>query len=161
MSYTKRQFIEAAFQEIGLASYVYDLQPEQLELAMRRMDAMLANWNAKNIKIGYPIPSSPENSDLDSETDVPDSANMAIILNLAVQLAPGYGKVVSQDTKMMAKDAYRSLIIASVRPREMALPSTLPAGAGHKPHIYNRPFITESDDSIVTGPTNEAEFLNE
>ena len=30
MGYSKRQFIEAALAEIGLASYAFDLQPEQL-----------------------------------------------------------------------------------------------------------------------------------
>ena len=33
MSWTKRQYIVDAFEEIGLASYVYDLQPEQLQSA--------------------------------------------------------------------------------------------------------------------------------
>jgi hypothetical protein len=54
MGYTKRQFISAAFEEIGLASYVFDLQPEQLQSALRRLDAMMADWNAKGIRLGYP-----------------------------------------------------------------------------------------------------------
>jgi hypothetical protein len=44
MGYKKRQFISAAFEEIGLASYVFDLQPEQLESALRRLDAMIADF---------------------------------------------------------------------------------------------------------------------
>ena len=75
MGYTKRQFISAAFEEIGLASYVFDLQPEQLESALRRLDAMMADWNAKGIRLGYPLPSSPQDSSLDEETLVPDSAS--------------------------------------------------------------------------------------
>ena len=35
MGYSKRQFVAAAFEEIGLASYVFDLQPEQLQSALR------------------------------------------------------------------------------------------------------------------------------
>jgi hypothetical protein len=30
VSYTKRQFVEEAFAEIGLASYVFDLTPQQI-----------------------------------------------------------------------------------------------------------------------------------
>ena len=56
MGYKKRQFISAAFEEIGLASYVFDLQPEQLQSALRRLDAMMADWNAKGIRLGYPAP---------------------------------------------------------------------------------------------------------
>ena len=31
MGWTKRQFIEQAFDEIGLASYAFDLGPEQMQ----------------------------------------------------------------------------------------------------------------------------------
>ena len=40
MGWTKRQFVTQAFEEIGLASYVFDLTPEQLQSALRRLDAM-------------------------------------------------------------------------------------------------------------------------
>ena len=65
MGYSKRQFVAAAFEEIGLASYVFDLQTEQLQSAMRRIDAMMADWNGKGIRLGYPLPGSPQDSDLD------------------------------------------------------------------------------------------------
>jgi hypothetical protein len=67
VSYTKRQFITAAFEEIGLASYVFDLQPQDLQTALRRLDAMMAEWNGKGLRLAYPIPLSPEDSDLDTE----------------------------------------------------------------------------------------------
>jgi len=101
MGYTKRQFISAAFEEIGLASYVFDLQPEQLESALRRLDAMMADWNAKGIRLGYPLPSSPQDSTLDEETLVPDSAYEAIICSLGIRLAPSFGKQVMIETKLL------------------------------------------------------------
>jgi len=64
MSWTKRQFITQAFEEIGLAAYVFDLTAEQLDSALRRMDSMVAGWNANGVRIGYPLPGSPEDSDL-------------------------------------------------------------------------------------------------
>jgi len=66
MGYSKRQFVEAAFEEVGLAAYVFDLQPQQLESALRRLDAMMAEWNAKGIRLGYPLPGSPQNSDINA-----------------------------------------------------------------------------------------------
>ena len=71
MGYTKRQFVTSAFEEIGLADYVFDLQPEQLEAALRRLDSMMAEWNAMGIRLGYSMPSSPQDSDLDEQTNVP------------------------------------------------------------------------------------------
>jgi hypothetical protein len=63
MSYTKRQFVDAAFEEIGLASYVFDLTTEELlPRLVRRLDAMMAQWNAKGIRLGYPLPTSAADS---------------------------------------------------------------------------------------------------
>jgi hypothetical protein len=156
MSWTKRQLIESAFEEIGLAAYVYDLLPSQLESAMRRLDAMMASWNAAGIRLGYPIPSSPENSDLDSESGVPDSANQAIILNLAIQLAPGFGKTVSPDTKMGAKQAYSKMMSLAAKPIERQFPDTLPLGAGNR--NSERTFHQTPVDTLDAGNDSELEF---
>ena len=85
MGYSKRQFVEAAFEEIGLASYVFDITPSELQAAVRRLDSMIAQWYAKAIQIDYPLADSPQNVDLDTETNVPLTANEAIITNLAMR----------------------------------------------------------------------------
>ncbi len=136
MSWTKRQFVNQAYEEIGFASYQYDLQPEQLQSAMRKMDSMVATWYAKGIQLGYPIPSSPENSDLDEETTVPDSANEAIYLNLAIRLAPSIGKMVMPETKLAAKAAYDAIAANAAVPNEQQI-TGLPRGAGSKYWIDN------------------------
>lgn len=160
MSWSKRQFIEAAFSEIGLAAYVYDLQSEQLEGAMRRLDVMMASWNAKGVRLGYPMPSSPEDSNLDSESGVPDAANEAIILGLAIRLAPGFGKTVSQDTKMAFKDAYNGLQALHAKPVERQLPRQMPLGAGNKNWRGddNNEFIDPPTDPLTVGSDSELEF---
>lgn len=159
MSWTKQQFVEEAFAEIGLASYVYDLEPEQMQRALRRMDTMLAMWNAKGIRIGYPIPSSPENSSLDDETNVPDRANQAIILNLAIQLGPGFGKVISQETKISAKNAYDILLSSAAQPLPKQMSSTTPRGAGNKSWGTNRDnFFPRPVDPLAAGDDSIIEF---
>jgi hypothetical protein len=71
MSYTKRQYVIAAFEEIGLASYVFDLTNNELLSACKRLDAMMAQWNAKGIRLSYPLPSNPDSTSLDADTEVP------------------------------------------------------------------------------------------
>jgi hypothetical protein len=155
MSYTKRQYVIAAFEEIGLASYVFDLTNNELVSACTRLDAMMAQWNAKGIRLGYPIPSSPGAgiAQLDESTDVPDAANEAIILNLAIRIAPGYGKSVSPDTKISAKAAYTTLLGWTMDPTpEKQFPRTLPTGAGQKSWRYNRdPYMPIPVDPLTTG----------
>lgn len=159
MAYTKRQFVEAALTEIGLASYVFDIQPEQLEYARRRLDAMMADWNGKGIRLSYPIPASPEQGSLAEETNVPDSANEAVILNLAVRLAPSYGKQIMPDTRMIAKTAYDTILQRATAPIELQFPDTLPSGAGNKYwRVADDPFMPTPVDPVETGPEGILEF---
>lgn len=131
MAWTKRQLIESAFEEIGLANYVFDLQPEQLLFSLRRLDSMMATWNNKGVRLPYPITSNPDNSNLDDESGIPDAANEAVVLNLAIRIAPGLGKVVSMDTKVSAKKAYIELLGFSSVPEERQI-TDLPRGQGNK-----------------------------
>lgn len=160
MSYTKRQFVEEAFNEIGYASYAYDLEPEQLEAAMRRMDAMMGTWYGRGIQVGYPIPTSPEDSDLDEETDVPDAAAESIYTNLAVRIAPMVGKTVSKETKVTARRSYLELLSRATVPREQQLPDTLPAGAGNKPWRIDNPFIDSPDENPLQIDSNGQLIFN-
>ena len=158
MGYTKRQFITGAFEEIGLADYVFDLQPEQLQSALRRLDSMMMEWNAQGIRLGYPIASSPQDSDLDTETNTPDSAWEAVITNLAIRIAPGYGKAVSPDTKVSAKGAYNILLQRATYPLEQQLPGTMPIGQGNKPWRWDNPYVNRPADPVDAGPDGPFEW---
>ena len=154
--WTKRQFISAAFEEIGLANYVFDLQPEQWASALMRLDAMMAAWNAQGIRIGYPIPSGPVDGNLDEETSVPDSANDAIITNLAVRIAPAYGKQVAPETKIAARETLRILQTKATIPIERQTPAGMPLGAGYKRrHDHFTPTPT---DRLLTGDDAPFDF---
>ena len=160
MSWTKRQFITQAFEEIGLAAYVFDLTPEQLESALRRMDAMVAGWNANGVRIGYPLPGSPEASNLDAESGVPDFANEAIYFGLAVRLGPSFGKTLSPETKMMADMAYGNMANQVAIPTpERQLPMTMPRGQGTKPwRNFNNPFVNKPEDPLLAGSDGKIDF---
>lgn len=161
MGWSKRQFIEQAFDEIGLAGYVFDLSPDQLESALRKLDAMMAQWNAKGIKIGYPLATSPQNSDIDQETDVPLESAEAIYTNLAMRIASSFGKAVPLETKQFAKIAYDTLLSAAAFPRQQQMPGSMPAGAGNKPwRDRDDPFLRQPDESPLTvGGNGQLDFV--
>ena len=154
--WTKRQINEQAFEEIGLASYVFDITADQLQSALRRLDLMVASWQARNIQIGYPLPASPGNSNIDEEIQTSLNNNEALVLNLAVRLAPAYGKSLSPDTKATAKLLYDQLLIEAAMPYEQQFVRTLPLGAGFKrtdqvfvnvPDL--NPLIVENNDQML------------
>jgi P22 tail accessory factor len=157
MSWTKLQFIQQAFEEIGLAHYVFDLTPEQLQSALRRMDSMMAGWNIGGVRVGYPLPGSPSASDLNADTGVPDYANEAIYSNLALRLAPSFGKSLSPQTVSNAALSYAAMVDQCVQPTpERQLGSLLPYGAGNKPWRQSGgAFYPPPDDPVDAGDDGE------
>jgi len=159
MGWTKRQFLEAAFTEIGLADYVFNLTPNELTSALRRLDTMMAEWNARGIRIGYPIPASPQQSDLDEETGVIDAANEAVITNLALRIAPSYGKQVMAQTLTTARSAWNALYGRTAKSPQMQYPSTLPSGAGNKQwNQFYSPFVAPPVDPLLAGQDEAIDY---
>lgn len=158
MGWSKGQFVKQAFEEIGLASYVFDLQPAQLESARCKLDSMMASWNAKGVRLGYPIPSSPDEGDLDEQTSVPDAAIEAIYTNLAVRLAPSFGKSASPDLKVVAKMSYDTLLARTAVPPEQQMPASMPSGAGNKPWRNDSEFLSLPSDPVLVGQDGLLEF---
>lgn len=161
MGWSKRQFITGAFDQIGLAGYVFDLSPDQLNSALLKLDAMMSQWGSKGIKLGYPVSVSPQNSDIDQDTDVPLEAAEAICNNLAMRLAPSFGKTVPMEVKQFAKIAYDSLLATAAFPRQQQMPGTMPAGAGNKPwRDRDDPFLRPPNDSpLDVGGNGQLDFV--
>lgn len=159
MGWTKRQYVEQALVEIGLAGYIFDITPEELNSALRQLDSMIAAWNAKGIRLGWPMPSSPQNSDLDDPTETADSANEAISLNLAIRVAPTFGKAIAPETKAFAKQAYDTLLIQAAMPMQRQMPAEMPLGAGNKPWRWQGgPFVRPPKDPVLAGQDGPIEY---
>lgn len=133
MSWTKRMLLVGALEEIGIQGHEFDVSPEEDQTALRRLDTMMAMWEGRGVRVGYRFPTSPEGSELDDDSGIPDSAVEPVCLNLGIRLAPGYGKTVSPDTKVNAKQGYDALLWAAAQPIQQQFPQTLPRGAGNKP----------------------------
>lgn len=140
--WSKRQLIDEAYGELALQGYVFDISPEEQQTALRRLDTMMATWEARGVRVGYPFPSSPDDSDLDEDSGLPSSAVETVYLNLAIRLAAGKGKQLSVDTRRTAGQGYDTLLWAAAQPIPQQLPNTLPRGAGNKPWgAIDRPFF--------------------
>ncbi len=154
MGYTKGDLVQSALNEIGIADYDFDIAPEQTQSALQRLDSMMAQWDSEGLKLGYPIPSTALGSTLDQDSGVPDVSWEAIITNLAIRIAPSYGKVVLPDTKMTAKNGIDTLYSMFALAPEMQIPS-MPKGAGYK---TNNPFFSDPTDTLKDGDSAELDL---
>ena len=155
MSYTKGELVHSALNEIGIADYDFDIAPEQTESGLRRLDSMMAEFNARGVRLGYPIPNTANGSELSQDSNIPDSAWEAVITNLAIRIAPSYGKMVSPDTKITAKKSLNTLYRISSHPGEMQL-NVLPRGAGYK--AIDRPFTPPPIDPLLNNTDSELDL---
>lgn len=151
---TKRFLCEMAFNEIGLASYVYDIDPQEMTAMLFRLEGMMATWEMAGIRVGYNRTADPLSADPDQESGIPDITNETVWTNLAIKAAPSYGKSLSSDTKNTAKQGYDLLLgIAASNPPQVQLRGNLPIGAGAKrPNSNGGPFVAPPQDLLTTGP---------
>ena len=156
MSWTKLELIKMAYDEASLASYFFDLTPDQLISAGNKMDSMVANWDGGLcVRIGYPIASSPSTIDINEDTGIPDWANAPVYLNLAISICSGLGRSVPTELTMAARSDYKNMLnrIAVSNVMEYQLPSTMPRGAGSKYwRNTNNPFMPRPCDPVDAGP---------
>jgi hypothetical protein len=159
--WTKRALISEAFAELGLAASDFDIQPEEIQTALRRLDAMMATWDAKGIRLGYALPANPADSDPDQDSGIPDTAAETVYLNLAMRIAPSFGKVVSVDTRRNAGAGYDRLQIATAQPLPPQQRETMPRGAGNKTwRPLSSPFFpTPSTDPLQVTPGGDLNIL--
>lgn len=133
MGWLKRDFVDRALGKLGLLESV---APDQKQDALVELDSMMGAWYAAGIRLGFPLPSTMNGSTLDEQTNVPVTANAAIYMNLAIWIAPDFGKAPSQNFLARALSAYEALLSPAAIPNEMQLPSGMPAGAGNRGQTY-------------------------
>lgn len=160
MGWTKQQLIEQALTEIGKNPTVFNIDPDDMQAALRTLDSMMATWGGKGIRLGYALPDGPEASQLDTDSGLPDMAIEAVYLALSIRLAPSYGKTPSNETKLAARTAYASLPNNAAFPPEQQYKAWLPAGAGNKPSRSPQyTFLPPPVDALTAGvQDNQIDF---
>lgn len=153
MSFTKGEIVRAALAEIGLAEYEFDITPEELVSGVRRLDSMLASWSDMGVAVGYPLSNVYDATVLEESSGIPDVAREAVVTNLALRIAPSYGKQVSPDLRVFAKAAMNTMLRYYTRPKQVQFPS-MPIGAGYKSTQFNYSsppadkYVEDVDNSI-------------
>lgn len=162
MGWSKRQIVVDAYGEIGIADYNFDLQPEEMQAAVRKLDTMLASWNSVGIQIGYSFGLTPDEGDLDDDSGIALATVNAVVLNLAVAIAPAMGKALAQTTKKLAKDGYDALLLRVVRDevQQQQQPTGMPRGAGHRRNIgVTSPFMPPPSTGPLSVDSSGLDFL--
>lgn len=137
---TKRTIVNMAFEEINLAGYEFDATPEEQFSALRRLDALMAQWKMSSLDIGYNFPAVLGGGDLDEDAGIPDLALNAVVTSLALRVMPSIGKTMSAETKAALNAGMIALRTWCATIPEMSLQARTPRGSGNKPWSTWNPF---------------------
>ena len=150
-SWTKREIILQALEEIGIHSYEYDSTAEDLQSALRQLNSMMGTWINDSIVFDpeYPLSTTIADTNIDADTNAPAEAIEPMYLSLAARLAPNYGKAASPDTKLNARIGFTGLLRNYVASDEYSLGRFL-RGAGAKRPLYPFSNIIETLEEGAT-----------
>lgn len=125
----KRDIIELAFDDCGLAGYEFDRTPEEQSMALRKLNALMLEhpWN----QLGYTQPAYGVGL-AEEPSGLPDDAINAVAQYLALRIVPGIGATLSAEQRATMA---RSLVLLqsqyAVIPT-MNLANSTVRGSGHR-----------------------------
>jgi len=132
---TTAELIRDALTLINVLGVGESAEPEHSEYALRKLNALLADWEADGVNLQY----YPQTMDeLGADCPIPDDSVLAVTYYLAFSLAPSYGKAVSPEMSALGSSYYARLTRDSVKAtmRPATLPN-LPVGEGESSPGFN------------------------
>lgn len=128
MSIAVLKVIDDALREINVISEVGTASPEQGAYALRKLNQMMSLWKeTKSVDLGYfPLVNTTKTAEM------PDWAELAVTLSLAVACASKYGATVSAELVAVANAAFSGVQTRCILDKKKGVDlSYLPVGAGH------------------------------
>lgn len=147
---TVAQVAKAALQRILVQASEAPLEPDEYQDFIFAMNNYMAELDAQGISLGYTVV-----TDLGDDVTIPTGALRGLIANLAIEVSPDYGGVVSQGLVKAARDGFQTMRLLGQRIAATKNPSTLPVGSGNEDTVYGYPghFYDASEAEILAETT--------
>ena len=128
-SFTKIDIVNDAYSQMRISGITVDPTPEDVALAVDRLDDMMAEFNARNVCINYEFE---ENPNPITKHGVGREHHLMMAANLAMWLLQDFGKDIPPSLYAVASRTYdtTSSVVAVKNLREVQQPSRMPRGTG-------------------------------
>jgi hypothetical protein len=147
---TVEQVAKAALSRILVRGAEASFEPDELTDFIFAMNNFMAQLDADGVQLGYTVVTN-----IQDQVTIPDGALRGLIANMAIEVAPDYGGVV---TDALAEAAGKGMVtmrkIGQTMPTSQ-FPSTLPTGSGnyYNGWIGRNTFYPGSDAEILAETT--------
>ena len=130
------------------------LEANETQQGLFQLNNMMSSWS---LALGYTKVFSTSDT-----ITTPDYAIDAIVQNLAVRLAPGFGGIVDPDLRENARQSKKDMLKQAVKIGPAKMPRTLPRGTGNtrafRDSRYYQPVIpAAATDGLLTMSSNTTE----
>ena len=131
MTNTKGGIINDAYSRLRISGLTVNPTPEDMELALRRLENLMSTLEARNIRLNYRFEDEPDPA---TEHGVRVEHFDMMASNLAARLAVDFGKSVSPELSATARAAMSDTfsITAADNVRETQYPNRQPLGSGNR-----------------------------
>ena len=137
--------VKQILNEINVRESEAPLQADETQDTIFNMNSYMLAQAANGIDLGYTAV-----SDLGDTVTVPDGALMGIVANVAIMMAPTFGKQVSQALVVKAKTGLAAMRKLGVTITASNYPAILPIGSGNEDDdSYNSKFYPDQDSTIL------------
>jgi hypothetical protein len=126
MATTAAQLLKQSLQEILVQASEAPLEADDYRDAIFVLNSWMAGLEADGVDLGY----TPVDS-LSDVITVPDGAIMGMVSNIAILIAPQYGRPISLELSNKAKKGMATIYRLGQTVAITEYPSTLPRGSGN------------------------------
>jgi hypothetical protein len=143
---TVAQVAKASLQRILVQASEAPLEADEYQDFIFAMNNYMMSLDAQGIHLGYT-----EVSNLSDTVTVPVGALRGIIANVAIEVAPDYGGIVTDALVLQAREGLQSMRMLGQTIGATRLPSTLPIGSGNSDTTlgWSYTFYPDSEESIL------------
>lgn len=137
---TKRMLVDQMFNEVALNNWELDISPDEQELALKRLDALMWELKGRGVDLGYNFPTAIGSGSLSDALGAPDQAFFGLAVLGAQRLCATMGKTFSKESRETLATAMKAVRAAAfvLVPSVDYSPGT-PVGAGNRWTFY--PFV--------------------
>lgn len=140
---TALEIIIDASEEIGYKAAEVPMEAADIQLGLRKLNDMLAEWNGSGIKLG----ASPVELPADT-VRIPRGAVAAVKLNLAGRLAVPFKQPITPELAAAIRASTQSLLRMLVKPIDVQFPSTMPSGSGNSCDAFDDDTFLGEDQKV-------------
>lgn len=123
---TGRTIIDRAARMIGVKAQGQAMSAEDDAAFLEALNAMLTRWEADGLAMGFSTLASAS-----STLPVPAEVDEAVAANLAVTMAPEFGRSVTPEVMVMATMGMRALERDVIKPRPVVIDAPVSGGYGY------------------------------